>query len=107
MADLAFIVRVAVLLLTDPGPAWDSWRGRHQLNMLVSRRLGADPAAAAMLAAAAMRPRLELGEILADTIRRVAQADPVFAAALRQLVVDAYAETGTAGGLPDPSPLLD
>ncbi|WP_433379247.1 hypothetical protein ACQPZX_13145 [Actinoplanes sp. CA-142083] len=107
MPDLRFIARVTAVLLTTGGAAPRSWSGRRRLQAVVQARLGGDRKAAALLAAAGERPRPDLAAALAAQIRRVAEADPRFAVALRQLVVDAYAEPGVADGLPDPAPLVE
>jgi hypothetical protein len=103
--DLTFLANVAAVLLTSPDPRHRSWPGRHRLTAAAGQVLASDPAAVAMLGAAAERPRPDLMVTLAGAIRAAA-ADPRFAAAVRQLVVEAYAEPGMVGGLPDPAPLL-
>ena len=80
VSDLTFIARVAEALLADP-EAQRSWRDWPRLVALAG-------------------PHRTLAEI------RRAAADPEFAASLRQLVVDAYAEPALAAGLPDPAPRL-
>ncbi|MFI7596723.1 hypothetical protein [Actinoplanes sp. NPDC049681] len=105
MPDLTFIANVAATLLTSSIARHRSWQGRRRLASAAARGLAGDPAATAMLGAAAERPRPDLAVPLADAIRAAA-ADPRFAAAVRQLIVDAYAEPGMANGLPNPAPLL-
>ncbi|MEU9899977.1 hypothetical protein ACIBCS_41865 [Streptomyces phaeochromogenes] len=69
-------------LLATAGAAVRSWTGRRRLRAAVQARLGGDRKAAGLLAATAAR------------VRRAAEADSLFAAALRQHV-------------PDPAPLVE
>lgn len=104
MTDLTFIARVAAMLLAAPGPAQRAWSQRRRLQAVARDCFGADPEAAAWLAEAAERPSPHLVPPLTGALRRAAEEDPEFAAAVRQLVVDAYAEPGLAFDLPDPAP---
>jgi hypothetical protein len=98
--DLAFIARAAAMLLTSRGGAQRAWAARDRLAALVLHGLGGDAPAAALVAGSSPLA-------LAQVIARAARADPAFAAALRQLVVQAYAEPELARDLPDPAPRLD
>lgn len=107
MTDLTFIARVAAMLLAAPGPVRRAWSGRRRLQILAWTHLGADPKVAAWLTEAAEQPNPDLVPPLSGALGRAILADPVFAGAVRQLVVDAYAEPGLAQDLPDPAPGLD
>jgi hypothetical protein len=104
VTDLGFISRVAAMLLAEPGPAHTVWSGRGLLRESARAGLGADPAAGTWLAEAMARPRPDLVPLLSGALHRAAVADRVFAATMRQLVLDAYAEPGLCCELPAPWP---
>lgn len=105
MSDLWFIASVAAVLLTSGTAAQRAWAGRGQLRALALTRLAGNAPALAILASDAAEP--EAWSLLAQAILAASRADAVFAAAVRQLVVDAYADPDVARGLPDPAPELD